>query len=146
MLWGFYYFVLLVLEKKYYGEKLKKLPAFVQRIYTIFAVIIGWIFFYFEDMSNVGRLFKALIGVNGFSAAGDGTYIVNRIFLFAAAIIAVTPLASKCVKRVLYFLGRLNHGKEIVQIITIVFQVVTLFICVSCLVGSTYNPFLYFRF
>lgn len=146
MLWGFYYFILLVLEKKYYGEKLAKLPAFVQRIYTIFAVLIGWIFFYFEDMSNVGRLFKALIGVNGFSAAGDGTYIVNRIFLFAAAIIAVTPLASKGVKRLLYFIGRLNHGKEIVQIITIIFQVVTLFICVSCLVGSTYNPFLYFRF
>ena len=146
MLWGFYYFVLLVLEKKVYGEKLNKLPVFVQRIYSMLAVLIGWVFFYYEDLSKAGGLFKAMLGFNGFSAAGDGTFVMNRILLFAAAIIAVTPLASTGTKKLLGAVSKMNNGKEAVQIITIVFQVVTLFICVSCLVGSTYNPFLYFRF
>ncbi|MCQ2472394.1 MAG: MBOAT family protein [Clostridia bacterium] len=146
MLWGFYYFVLLVLEKKVYGEKMAKLPSVVQHIYTIFAVLIGWIFFYFEDMSKVGKLFASLVGAHGFAAAGDGVMFKNRILLFVVAIIAVTPLMSILSKKLKKFAKRYKHGKEIVQIFTIVFQVAVLFISVCCLVGSTYNPFLYFRF
>lgn len=146
MLWGFYYFVLLVLEKKVYGEKLSKLPSIVQHIYTLFAVLFGWIFFYFEDMSNVGRLLASMIGVHGFAAVGDGVMLKNRILLFAVAIIAVTPLASIVSKKLKAIASRMAHGKEIVQIATIIFQFAALFISVCCLVGSTYNPFLYFRF
>ena len=146
MLWGFYYFVLLVLEKKVWGEKLQKLPSAVQHIYTIFAVLIGWIFFYFEDMKRVGSMFASMIGVHGFSAAGDGVMFKNRIILFAAAIIAVTPLASILSKKLKKLAMQMKYGKEIIQIATIIFQAAALFISVSCLVGSTYNPFLYFRF
>ena len=146
MLWGFYYFVLLVLEKKVYGEKLKKLPAIVQHIYSVLAVLIGWIFFYYEDLSKAGGLFKAMLGFNGFAHAGDGIIIINRIVLLIAAILASTPLVTAAVKKLFVILRKINHGKETEQVITIVFQAVTMFICVAALVGSTYNPFLYFRF
>lgn len=146
MLWGFYYFVLLVLEKKVYGEKLAKLPSAVQHLYTLFAVLIGWIFFYFEDMSNVGRLLVSMIGVHGFSVAGDSVMFKNRILLLIAAIIAVTPLASIISRKLKAKVSKLGHGNEIIQVATIIFQVAAMFISVCCLVGSTYNPFLYFRF
>ncbi len=146
VLWGLYYFVLLVLEKKVYGKYLEKLPDIIQHIYSIFAVIIGWVFFYYEDMSKVGGLLKAMFGANGFAQAGDGTVVLNRILLLAFAVIASTPLVANFTKNCASKLRRKNHGKESVQIITIVFQLTVLFICVSALVGSTYNPFLYFRF
>lgn len=146
MLWGFYYFVLLVLEKKVYGEKLKKLPAIVQHIYSVLAVLIGWIFFYYEDLSKAGGLFKAMLGFNGFAHAGDGIIIINRIVLLIAAILASTPLVTAAVKKLFVILRKIDHGNETEQVITIVFQAVTMFICVAALVGSTYNPFLYFRF
>ena len=146
VLWGFYYFLLLVLEKKVYGKYLEKLPVLARRFYSILIVIIGWVFFYYEDMSDVGGLFKAMLGFNGFSQAGDFTIILNRAVLFVAAAVASTPLVTNLVKSFTGKLSRIKNGREIVQIITIVFQLSVMFICVAALVGSTYNPFLYFRF
>lgn len=146
IVWGFYYFVLLVLEKKVYGEKLAKLPSFVQHIYTIFAVLIGWIFFYFENMKNVGHLLASMIGVHGFSALGDGAMFKNRLPILILAIIAVTPLASIISRKLKGVIFGMPRGKETIQIATIIFQVAALFISICCLVGATYNPFLYFRF
>lgn len=146
LLWGFYYFVMLIFEKKVYGKFLEKLPVAVRRIYSIAVVIVGWIFFYYEDMSSVGGLFKAMFGSNGFAQAGDGTIILNRIILFVAAAIASTPIVAELTKKITRKISRKHNGREIVQAATIVFQLVTLFVCVAALVGSTYNPFLYFRF
>lgn len=146
VLWGFYYFVVLVLEKKVYGEKLEKLPVLIRRAYSIILVIIGWVFFYYEDMSCVGGLFKAMVGFNGFSQAGDGTIILNRIILLVAAAFASTPLAVKLIKNLINKAKRINNGAVAVQGATIAFQLIVLFVCVAALVGSTYNPFLYFRF
>ena len=146
LLWGLYYFVLLVLEKKVYGKKLEKLPSFFQHLYSILAVIFGWVFFYYEDISKVGGLFKAMFGFNGFAQAGDGTTVLNRIILIVAAVIASTPLVSDAVKQIISRIRKRKFGKETAQILTIIFQLITLFICVAALVGSTYNPFLYFRF
>ncbi len=146
ILWGFYYFIVLVLEKKVYGQKLEKLPVIVRRLYSTVLVIIGWVFFYYEDMSNVGGLFKAMIGINGFAQPGDGTIILNRVLLFVAAAVAATPLAAMAIKNITSKIKRIRNGRVAVQAVTVVFQAAVLFICVSALVGSTYNPFLYFRF
>lgn len=146
VLWGFYYFILLVLEKKVYGKKMASLPSFVQHIYTVFAVLIGWIFFYFEDMSRAGSLLASMIGVHGFADVGDGVMLKNRILLIIAAVIAVTPLASIVSRKLKALVSGMPHGREIIQIATIIFQFAALIISVCCLVGSTYNPFLYFRF
>ncbi len=146
VLWGFYYFLLLVLEKKIYGKYLEKLPVLVRRLYSVLAVIVGWVFFYFEDMSDVGGLFGAMFGFNGFAKAGDGTLILNRAVLIITAAIASTPFAKMLVKNLKLRLIRHRGGKESIQVLTIVFQLAVLFVCVAALVGSTYNPFLYFRF
>ena len=137
---------MLILEKKVYGKYLEKLPVIVRRFYSIFIVIIGWVFFYYEDMSAVGGLIKAMFGFNGFAQTGDFTIILNMAVLLAAAAVASTPIASNLTKSITRKISRKKNGKEIVQAATIVFQLGVLFVCVAALVGSTYNPFLYFRF
>ncbi|MBQ8784354.1 MAG: MBOAT family protein [Clostridia bacterium] len=144
--WGFYYFVLLVLEKKVYGKYLEKLPVLIRRFYSVFIVIIGWVFFYYEDISAVGGLLKAMFGFNGFSQAGDLTIILNRAILLVMAAVASTPFVANLAKNAVRKLSRVKNGREAVQVVTIIFQLSVLFVCVAALVGSTYNPFLYFRF
>ncbi len=146
VLWGLYYFVLLVLEKKVYEKYLENMPKIFRHIYCILAVIAGWVFFYYDDISKVGGLFKAIIGLNGFAQAGDTTILLNRILLLIAAAVACTPLMANLTKNSISKIRRLKHGKELAQSVTIIFQIAVLFICVATLVGSTYNPFLYFRF
>ena len=45
ILWGLYYFVLLVLEKLVLRRVLARLPAIIQHLYTLFFVVVGWVIF-----------------------------------------------------------------------------------------------------
>lgn len=45
IVWGIYYGGFLLLEKFFLKEKLEKLPTFISHIYTLFVVLIGWVFF-----------------------------------------------------------------------------------------------------
>ena len=148
VLWGLYYFVMLALEKYVYGRVLEKLPKIFRHIYSIFIVIIGWVFFYFEDMSSIGKMFGTMFGINVFAAytPADVTTLTNNIFLLLVCAVAVTPLMKNIADRFNNGLNKTPNGIIINGVVTFVFQAAVLLLCAACLVGSTYNPFLYFRF
>ncbi len=148
ILWGLYYFVMLALEKYVYGRFLEKLPKFFRHIYSIFIVIIGWVFFYFEDMSSIGKMFGAMFGITDFAlySPADVTTLTNNIFLLGVCVIAVTPFMRNISVNMQKKLSKTANGVIVNGVMTFVFQAAVLILCAACLVGSTYNPFLYFRF
>ena len=146
VLWGFYYFLLLVLEKFVLKNKLEKLPKFVGNIYTVFFVLIGWVFFYFDDTKKLPVMFKTLFGFANTSSMGaDLIVIKNNIILFAICIVASLPVV-KIIKKIKEKMLKFIYGTIAVNFIDVIYQVGMLLVCITCLVGSTYNPFLYFRF
>lgn len=148
ILWGLYYFVMLALEKYVYGKLLEKLPKFIRLIYSVFIVIIGWVFFYFEDLRSIKDMFGAMFGVTDsvLYGAGDITILTNNMFLLIVCVIAVTPLLKNIADKTTSKLSETPGGVIVNGIFTMVFQAAVLLLCSACLVGSTYNPFLYFRF
>ena len=58
VLWGLYYFVFLAIEKLFLGKFLEKLPAVVGHAYALFIIVVGWVFFYFDDVSRLGQMLK----------------------------------------------------------------------------------------
>lgn len=50
VLWGVFYGAVLIFEKFFLLNKLKKAPAFVGRLYTLFCVAVGWVLFTLEDL------------------------------------------------------------------------------------------------
>lgn len=148
VLWGLYYFVMLALEKYVYGKLLEKLPKFFRHVYSLFIVIIGWVFFYFEDMKSIGAMLGAMFGVtdSALSAPADVTTLTNNVFLLVICAVAVTPLFRNIADKARTKLNRSPDGVIVNGVVTFVFQAVVLVLCAACLVGSTYNPFLYFRF
>ena len=52
IIWGLFYGILIVFEKFIGKERLDKIPSFLMHFYLIFIVIIGWVIFYFEDISQ----------------------------------------------------------------------------------------------
>ncbi len=148
VLWGLYYFVMLMLEKYVYGKALEKLPKIFRHIYSIFIVIIGWVFFYFEDMSSMGKMFGTMFGINDFAlySPADITTLTNNIFLLGICVIAVTPFMKNISSGVYRRLEKTPNGVIVNGVMTFAFQAAVLVLCAACLVGSTYNPFLYFRF
>lgn len=139
VLWGLYYGIMLIVEKFLLKKLLDKLPSFVQHIYTIFIIIIGWGLFYFTDMSQLGvfliNLFDFSKGICGEQAL---TLILQYLPVLLVAGFASTPVATKIYKKI--------ENKKHIWILQTLFCAVILVLCTASLVSSSYNPFLYFRF
>ena len=146
VLWGLYYFVFLMLEKMYIGKILEKLPRAVGHIYSLIVIIIGWVFFYFDDLSKIKYFFKAAFGAaNGFVTLTEKTVIVNYAVLLIIGAVCAMPLLPR-IKNFAGSLSKTRSGKVTVDVLSVLFVIFSLAISTASLVGNSYNPFLYFRF
>ncbi len=141
ILWGLYYFVLLMAEKLFLLKLLEKAPAVISHIYTLFFVLFGWLLFVFEDLGAgavyLGNMFG--IGTAGFVCQLDIYNLVRNLAFFAVLIIACTPLPKK-----LYY--TLTEKYSLCRGIAACGGIAAVLVCLAYLVDSSYNPFLYFRF
>ena len=145
VIWGLYYFVFLCLEKFVFKKFLDKIPKIIRWVYSMFVVLVGWMIFYFEDFSAMKSAFSVAFGASGnaFTDPVMNAMIINNIPFIIIAAIACAPVA-KLVKAGIAKLRQRAPATE--PIFNTVFNVVMLVLCVASLAGSTYNPFLYFRF
>lgn len=148
VLWGLYYFLILVLEKFVFGKVLKALPRIIQHIYTLFVVYIGWTLFYFESFGKLGQALSILFGFSGhsFSDSVHSTMIHNNIPFIIIAIIGCLPIGP-FVKNMFGSLKKRDLRFGVIEAsLTTVYNAFLLFLCVAALIGATNSPFLYFRF
>ena len=143
VLWGAYFGVLLIIEKMFLLKALKKAPAIVGHIYTMFFVIISWVIFALDDMKSVTGYIGAMFG------AGGALYDKTSLYLFSTNIIllVILALASTDIPAKLgnSLVDRLGEKPLSAVVQNVVFAAVIL-ISTAYLVDATYNPFLYFRF
>ena len=139
VLWGLYYFVLLVLEKYVYGKALEKLPSFIKHIYALFFIILGWTLFYFEDFGALTLHLGMMFGQSGFSVGKDAlSIIISYIPLLTVSLLACVPVWRNIYSKI--------HTKKWSGLIETVLVFAVIIICTAALVNDSYNPFLYFRF
>lgn len=141
ILWGLFYGLLLLAEKKLFGERLQKLPAPLCYIYTMFFVILGWALFYFTDINALWVFIKSAFGVGAalYDLTAVSTFCTN-LWLIIACVIASTPIPS-----VIYnFICKKSRVFALVSQPLLI--IAGMGVCFVLLVGQTYNPFLYFRF
>lgn len=142
LIWGLYFAVLLIIEKFILGKYLKKLPAFLQHIYTLLLVIISWVIFYFDDFGKVLNYLGGMFGLNGMPLCNSQAlyYLLSYGLIFIIAGYLCTPHFKKAIT----YAEKSN--KTAVMAFATVSYCVIFIACVAYLVNSTYNPFLYFRF
>lgn len=147
--WGIYYFVLISLENIILSKVLKKIPTVFSHIYLVSAVIIGWVFFYFTDLSYslsyLGVMFG--LGENPLIDTFFEINFTNNLYIILVAIIACTPF----LKTLKQYIGKaLSQQTKIYssysQIIRPIINFTVLAVSTILLIEMTYNPFLYFRF
>lgn len=148
VLWGFYYFVFIALEKLFLGKKLEKLPRAVSHIYTVVIVFFGWILFKFERMPLIGTVLAGMFGMNsnGFSNYETGIMFSSNIFLLLAAVIACLPLTKLIKGFVAYHSAQDGLLGKVCTAARVAYPCVMLLLSTALLVGNSYNPFLYFQF
>lgn len=139
VLWGLYYGLLLILEKFVLKKFLDRLPSFVQHIYTLFIIIIGWGLFYFTDVGQLGKFMVDLFNFgNGICGNQAFNLIMSNLPMLIIAAVASTPLAT-----MLY--TRFEHTR-FMWIPETLYCMGVLAVSTASLVNQSYNPFLYFRF
>ena len=139
VLWGLYYGLLLNLEKYVIKKFHERLPSFVQHIYTLFIIIIGWGLFYFTDVGQLGEFMVDLFNFgNGICGNQAFNLIMSNLPMLIIAAVASTPLAA-----MLY--NRFEHTR-FMWIPETLYCMGVLAVSTASLVNQSYNPFLYFRF
>ncbi len=133
ILWGLYYFILLMIEKAFMLKHLEKGKVW-PHLYTLFFVIIGWAFFVgSDDGVTLTLLFsKLFIPSSGVSAL---YFLRNYALLLIISFICCTPLPK-------LFYDKIKHNNFIRgMVLGLVFL-----ISIAYMVDATNSPFLYFRF
>lgn len=139
LLWGVYYAVLLLAEKLFLYKLLDKLPKLVRWLYTFGLVLIGWVLFNLTDLS---RMLAALAHMFSFSfhsplaAVAANSEVLYALVYLPLGILCMFPWAKKIKFKDTVLSNTLqNVACLILLLLSIVF-----------IIGSTYNPFIYFRF
>ena len=140
--WGLFYAILQIIERLFLGKLLEKNPVKILNwIYTMFAVMIGWIYFRSDNIFQANAFVAQLFNFKGGSASAVSFLSMNAII-----VIIVGILFSGFVQRPLkkYY----DKVSTTIPVLTVDFalQFVLFVLSILMLVSGTYNPFIYFQF
>ncbi len=139
VVWGLYYAVLLILEKRVYGRFLEKRRVF-GLFYTLLLTLAGFVIFSAGSLSDAISGLSGMLGGGGlvFSSADSLYYIKSFAPLIVIAGVGSTELPAR--------LGRYIMTKKYSAVIEPVWYALLLIVSTAFLIDGTFNPFLYFRF
>lgn len=143
LMWGLYFGLLLLIEKIFLLKYLCKLPKFMQHLYALIFVFIGWALFASDQTGGFILTLKSMFFMNQLPFINAETIFYARNYLFAIliVIIASTPLPAKIGEK----LQGLFQNKFEVFFVSL-FVLLLLIFATAALVSESFNPFLYFRF
>lgn len=144
ILWGLYYGILLILEKFVWGDKVQRLPVFVQHVYAMICILIGWVFFFSPSVGYAFDYIGTMFGIGGsvFFDKQGFFFIFSNYLLLVIAVLGSCATGAGILKTISM---RIQNGKVRTLVVGISYTVL-LFITLAYLVTESFNPFLYFRF
>lgn len=132
--WGLMYAVLLVAERLFLGRLLQKNPLkFVNWLYTMFFVMIGWVFFRSDNLVIARRYIRQLFcfGTSEYSVL---SYLSMQVIL--ALVLGI--LGMGFIQRAIRKKPRICGSFAV--------QIAILMLSILFIAAGTYNPFIYFQF
>lgn len=141
ILWGTLYGVVIIIEKLFLGNLLKKIPSFVCSIYTMLLVILGWVLFDTADLTTAFGYMGTMFGGSGVGIDSQSLYLLtNYGIILVIAIFGCTD----ALKRIIDFFTK--KAPLVINYATPVVKMAVMLLSTSYLVDASYNPFLYFNF
>ena len=152
VIWGLYHGAFLMLERGVWGKVLKKLPSVLTWFYTMIIVMIGWVLFRAESLTQAIEYIKNMFN---FSTGGLAITLANLdiviVLAIAFGIIFSAPILPYVKKKLFgdenhFMCENLTVPKQIASYASILGCFCMLVMSIIFLTGSDFNPFLYFRF
>ena len=145
IVWGLYFAVFLLLEKMFLLRLLEKLPRAVSHIYALLFIVFGWVIFSFDDFSRGFTFLRAMLGLTGAGLSNNASvYLLYTNALLLVVLAVGSPqLPARAAKA---FERRLQNRQVLLAVVQNAVYLLLLTGSLACVVSSSYNPFLYFRF
>ena len=142
IVWGIFYFILLIIEKFTKFDKNKSeniIVNIMKHLYTISFVMIGWVIFRSDNLAQALNYIKCMFGILGNSLCDNQAilYLKEYGFYIILGIIFTIPLKEKLI---------LKSTNFMIKLIKILIFISIFIISMSYIIKGTYNPFIYFNF
>ena len=143
VLWGAMFAILLMIEKLWLMEWLKKLKV-LNHIYVVLLVMISFVIF---DAASVTEAFSYITAMFGgwnipIVTFESVYYLRSYLIILVIAIIGATPLPKKiaaAAEKSKYISVAFHIAEPVVLMLLLT-------VCTAFLIDGSFNPFLYFRF
>ncbi len=144
IVWGLMFGIILIIEKLWFNKYLEKLPNILKRIYVLFIVMISFIIFRADNLSEAFKIINGLFGFNKDVFINEITIynLKNYFVVILIAILAATPI----LKNLIIKLKKNKKANYLINLLEPFYIVFLLIIVTAYLIDNSYNPFLYFRF
>ena len=137
--WGAFYGILLILEKYLFKDIIAKTPMFLRHIITMIVVMLGWVLFSSETLTDALTYMGSMFGFAGNGFFDSTAKYLLSTNMFPAVFMSLSAFGA------FSHLPRTKNFK--VNVIMLCAGYILIFcLCVIYLISETYNPFLYFRF
>jgi alginate O-acetyltransferase complex protein AlgI len=154
VVWGLFHGLFLVLERLGLGRFLASRRPTIQHVYLLLVLLVSWVFFRCETLSQAAGMLAAMAGfAQGSRLEHHLSLYVDMEILIALAVgvLASTPVLPRVMRG-------LTHRRKVLPLAsrpgfdtlravgeTVALMLVFL-VSLSWMAAGTYNPFLYFRF
>ena len=137
VLWGIFFGVLLMVEK--WLPALQKLPDILRHGYVLFLVLLSFVLFNAESLSQAASDFGGLFGC-GVPLVSDPAvyYLRSYALLFAVGVVGSNPVVKRLAQKI--------RATKAGAFLEPALLVLLLLVCTAYLVDGSFSPFLYFRF
>lgn len=147
IVWGLYFGLFIYLERAFLDRLFGRLPAFASHLYLLLVMLVGWVWFYFTSLGDGIRFIGVMFGASGHAwmTTELEMFVKDNLVLVLIAIIASTPWFD-WLRRITADKWGATRLAAAGEAAVLVRNAGILAASTALLVGSTYNPFLYFRF
>ena len=143
VVWGTYHGLFLIADRIFLGKILIKIGKFPAMFFTFVLVLIGWVFFRVE---NISQAFAFIVKMFSFNLKEANLNLDNRFYfiLMLAAVFSFVRAFTfgKWLEERIYTTKFTLSGTMGMTFLCIILFILS----VGCITSSGFNPFIYFRF
>ena len=147
IIWGLWHGIFLVFERIGLDKILERIPRFIQHLYTLLIVGIGWVLFRTDSLEQAAEYLLNMFGLFGNNDDSIVFHFVdyidaNNVITLLLAIVFIFPVYPYFREKFEVIIRKkiiLEYAYYIMLLILLVFLIATQTI-------ATYNPFIYFKF
>lgn len=138
VIWGLYNGLFLILERLFLGDLLARVPKLITHLYAIFVVLIGWVFFRADSLSQAFEYLSVMFGLSNLDKESIcQAQLLNYIALVVGCIIVFLKLKS---------FNSSNTHETVTHNYAYFVNFILIFVSVLVLYFGAQNPFIYFNF